>query len=83
MSVVNATNHWSRCPWVAVENEEPNTIAIYTDQADMLFFIYNPEGITGDDRALADYVIRSHNTKLQEQKGAIILEEDFSRKPDA
>lgn len=68
MSEINSSNHWSKRPWVAVEGDEPNTIAIYSDAPDLLLFIYNPAGLTGDDQQLADYVIRSHNTKLEEEK---------------
>lgn len=84
MSVINATNHWSRCPWLAVEGEHEQgetaeeaayadkIINIYTDQADPLCSIFNPEGLTADDRQLADYIIRNHNEKLALQRKAVI-----------
>lgn len=81
-SIIDASNHnhWSRCPWIAVEGEHTALIQIITDQDLFLFGIVRQGGITGDDRQLANHLIELHNKTLtREVKHA----EDSSRKSGA
>lgn len=65
MVEINASNHWSRRPWIAVVERE-NTILIYTDTEFFLFGIVQPNELTEDDRQLANHIITLHNKTLKE-----------------
>ena len=56
---INATNHWSRRPWISCE--ELDSITIYTDAEEQLFTL---ERRTADSEKLAEYIITLHNSLI-------------------
>lgn len=67
-SEINASNHWSRRPWILVENDPDMRVAlaIYCDTGGcVLILVEQIELLTEGDRQIANYVITLHNATLK------------------